>query len=338
MKTGDDIRRVLQQEAAKHQINPKLDASTITRARVSRFLAAIGVMAAAVSIVFAGIGVAGFLDGAETRIPIARNGYGTQSKRTAPLLLITAEGWRATRADEYGVKSGEITFKNGAQEIGLFWRPAKTHEGYVQDRAASGPELEPMTVAGREAVVFQTEGTTAFNAMWVEGPLSLELRGGAESEEAFRAIAETLAYVDEETWLAAMPGDTVTPEERAAVVDEMLGDVAVHPSVNIDDLKTQHTVSDRYQLGAQVAGAMVCAWIEQWVDAKEKGKPKVASESEDAMASSHRWDILKEMRKQGGFSAVVWEYADAMAGDNNVAAGGTLTVEDGYRSAFGCEG
>jgi len=337
MKTEQDIRRALHDAAAKHQINPTLDLSIVARARVSRALAALGIGVVALALVLAAVGAVALLRGSEERIPPADSReYGTETKRTAPLLLITAEGWSVTRADEYGVKSGEITFKNGKQEIDLFWRPAKTHDDYVRDRAASGPELEPMTIAGKEAVVFQTEGTTAFQAMWLEGPLSLELSGGAESEAAFRKLAASLQFVDEETWLAAMPDDTITPEQRADAVDEMLADIPVHPDVDIQELKAQHTVSDRYQLGAQVTGAVACAWIEQWIEAKQKDND-AAREAEQAMATSHEWDILKEMKSQGGWSGVLWNHADAMTNDGQVPAGEAIDVEASYRSALGCE-
>ena len=338
MITERQIREALQDQASRHVVNPRLPRATVTKARVARLTTMAGVGVAAVAVAIGGVTVVNALDDARPQTqPGSGEPTGTDTRRTAPLLLITAEGWTVQRADEYGVKEGEVTFRNGNEEIGLYWRPAKTHDYYLEDRAANGPQLESMTVAGQEAVVFQTEGTTAFNAMWLDGPLSLELRGGAESEEAFRELASTLAFVDEETWLAAMPGNTIKSDQRAAVVDEMLTDIPVHPKVDIEKLKTQHTVSDRYQLGAQVTGAVTCAWIEQWVEAKKNGNADKQREAEGAMEGSPEWNILIEMESQGGWSEVVWDYADAMNGDNNLApAGAKLTVEEGYRDAFGC--
>jgi hypothetical protein len=42
------------------------------------------------------------------------------------------------------------------------------------------------------------------------------------------------------------------------------------------------------------------------------------------------------MATEGDFSLVVFEYADAIAGDGTVVGGRVLTVEESYRQAFGC--
>ena len=338
MKTEEDIRQALQEHAATHAINPNLPRSTITKARLSRFAMMAGAGVVAVSVAFAGFGIAGVLGDSERHIEIgAGEPTESETKRGAPLLLITAEGWRVIRADAQTPKMGEISFTNGTDEIELFWRPADTHEDYVQDRAAGSHEPWEITVAGHEGVLFQYEGTADFTALWLDEPLSLELRGGFDNIDEYRAVAETLAFVSEDRWLSALPEGTVKPSQRPAVVDEMLKDIPVHPSVDVDKLKNAPTVSDRYQLGAQVTGAVTCAWIEQWVDAKAKDDRASAKKASDAMATSHDWAILKEMRDQGGWSPVVWEYADAMANDEEIIGGRALSIEESYKDSFGCD-
>jgi hypothetical protein len=294
-------------------------------------------------VVFGAVGIVGYQRESDTGIRPGsssdESGDGTtDTRRSAPLLLITEEGWNVARADEYGVKMGEISFTNGEQEIELFWRPAKTHNTYVEDRDAGASTSWDITIAGEEGILFQYDGTMTFTAMWLDGPLSLELRGGFETVEDYRAIAATLKFVDDETWLAAMPDGTITTSERATAVDEMLSDVPVHRRVDLEKLKTEHTVSDRYQLGAQVTGAVACAWIEQWLNAKENGKDTAAQEAAEAMATSHRWAILIEMKPQGGWSEVLWEYADAMKTNDKVSGGRWMTIEESYQSALGCTG
>ena len=345
MNSEEAIRRALAREAEKHRVNHTLDRSTITKARISRFASVMGAGAVVAAIVFGAVGIAGGLGGSEA---VVRPGSGpdesgseqgsygeSETRRDAPLLLITEEGWKVSRADEYGVKMGEVSFTNGEQGIELFWRPAKTHDSYVQDRADASTSYD-ITIAGQEGILFQYDGTTSFTALWLDGPLSLELRGDFETIEDYRAVAATLAFVEEETWLAALPERTITPSERASVVDEMLSDVPVHPRVDIEKLKTQHTVNDRYQLGARVTGAVACAWIKQWVTATGNNDDAAAREASEAMATSHRWAILVEMKSQGGWSEVLWEYADAMATDDTVPGGRPMTIEESYESALGC--
>ena len=339
MNTEERIRQALRDHASTHAVNPALPRSTITKARLSRLATMAGVGIAAIAVAVAGVGVVNAVDDSRREIPpgSGEGASGVNNGRTAPLLLITAEGWTVARADEYGVKMGEVSFENEGQQIELFWRPANTHDSYVEDRAAGSKNLGTITVAGKDAVLFQYEGTTDFTAMWLDGPLSLELRGVFDTVEDYRAVAETLAFVDEETWLAAMPGDTITPDQRAAVVDEMLADIPLHPDVDVEKLKTQHTVSDRYQLGAQVTGAVACAWIEQWIHAIDNGNADKRREAVGAMEGSREWKILIEMRSQGGWSQVVWELADAMTTDDKVSGGTWTTVEESYQSSLGCE-
>ncbi|HYP22270.1 MAG TPA: hypothetical protein VEV43_01745, partial [Actinomycetota bacterium] len=221
---------------------------------------------------------------------------------------------------------------NGENAVNLTWRPAETHEDYVDDRAADAAETWDVEIARRHGKLFRYEGTTDFTALWIDGDLSLELRGVFENVHAYRAIARTLDRVDEETWLAALPADTVTPDERAAVVDEMLSDVHVHPDVDVDALKESATINDRYQLGARVTAAVACEWIEQWLEGNSPEKVKAAG----AMAGSREWAILREMRPQGAWTEVIWEYADAMAGDGQVPGGRPMTVVESYRDGLGC--
>lgn len=338
MRTEEEIRDALQHHAARHRVNPALPLSTIVRARAARAATAFVALAAAAGLVFGGTAVVGAVRDEPSRPGPAAPGEESPPSQVegAPLLLVGHAGWRVERADQYDATTGEMTFTNGRQEMELNWRPADTHEDYVRDREHDAAEEWDIEIARRHGVLFRYEGTTDFTAMWVDGDLSLELRGRFESVHAYRAVAETLDRVDEETWLAALPDDTVTPEERAATVDEMLTGVPVHPDARIEPLKRASTTSDRYQLGAQVTSAVACAWIEQWVEARESGDERAAREAVDAMASSKRWPVLEEMKRQGGWSEVVWEYADAMAGDGLVPGGRRMTIVESYLDGLGC--
>src|SRR5918995_455394 len=96
-------------------------------------------------------------------------------------------------------------------------------------------------------------------------------------------------------------------------------------------------VTDRYQLGAKVAGAVACAWLDQWVDAMSNGNNGRAQEAVAAMTTSHNWAILLEMDEAGDYPEVLWELADAMADNASVSGGRPMSIEESYESALGCE-
>lgn len=339
MRTEEAIREALRREAERHRVNPALPKATIAKARAARATTAIVAVAAAGALVFGGATVLGAVrsGGAPPR-PAPAGGEDAREPAVegSPLLLVGHEGWRVSRADQYDLTTGEMTFTNGERELELNWRPADTHADYLDDRASGAAETWDFEIAGRHGTLFRYEGTTDFTAMWVDGDLSLELRGAFPDVHVYRAVAQTLSRVDEEAWLAALPEDTVPPGERAEVVHLMLRDVPVHPDVRVDELKEGRIVSDRYQLGAEVSGAVACEWIEQWVDARAAGDESAEREAVDAMATARDWAILREMESQGGWSQVVWEYADAMTGEGEVSAGRPMTLVEGYASGLGC--
>jgi hypothetical protein len=228
-------------------------------------------------------------------------------------------------------------FSNGERGLELTWRAADTHDTYVKDREHEAGDAWDVTIAGRPARLIRYEASTDFTALWLDGDKSLELRGVFADVDAYKAVAATLEFVDEERWLAALPDDVVDPGERPGVVESMLADIPLHPKVDVDRLKTSSEIKDRYQLGAEVSGAVACAWIEQWLDAGERNDDRAAQEAVDAMATSRDWAILEEMRPQGGWSEVLWDYADSMAGDGTVTGGTTMPLAEDYGSGLGCK-
>jgi hypothetical protein len=338
MRSEDSIRDALQRAAATHSVNEALSRSTIVKARLARLGVVAGAAAIATALVFAGAGTVDALrPSGASHTPGSSPGEDSQdSTREAPLLLVTAEGWRVIRAHQQFALVGELTFSDGERELALTWRPADTHEEYVDDRRADGNTSWDITMAGRDGILFQYDGTTDFTALWLDGRRSLELRGVFDTVEEYLAVAETLRRVDAATWYAALPDDTILPDERATVVEEMLSDVPVPPGVDVPALKSSRTAWNRYQLGAEVTGAVACEWVARWVDAIEAGDEQRAREAEEAMSSARDWAILVEMDEEGDWPEVLWEYADAMAGDGTVTGGRKLTIDESYKNALGC--
>jgi hypothetical protein len=341
MRAEEAIREALQQEGARHRVNPALPGSTILKARVARAAMVVGAAGVVAALAVGGATAVGAINDERPGLRAAAGPSETprpaRQTRGVPLLLVEHPGWRVVRADQYEWDEGEVTFSDGEHELELTWRPAATHDGYVHDRAADAGESWDLDIAGRHGKLFRYDRTTDFTTLWTDGDLSLELRGVFDDVDAYRAVAETLARVDEETWLAALPDDTVAPDERAAAVDEMLRDMPVHPDVSVAELEEGRAVNDRYQLGARVSGAVACAWIRQWIDATAAGDEAAAREAVHAMSSARDWAILEEMRPQGGWPDVLWEYADAMRGDGTVDGGADdMSIESTYRNALAC--
>jgi hypothetical protein len=253
-----------------------------------------------------------------------------------PRLLVDLPGWEMVRVDEGAVDLGEMTFSDGQQALDLHWRSADAHDGYVADRRASAEPPRQMTVNGQAAIQFQYVGTTDFTTLWLDGGHSFEARGEFPDRASYEAVVAALTSVDVATWLNAMPESVVRADDRASVMAAMLSDIPQPDRFDIAELAPATDVSDRYQLGARITGAVACQWIEQWLDARAVGDAAAEAEAVDAMGTARSWSILIEMTESGAYPEVLWEYADAMAGDGTVVGGMVLTVEESYQDALGC--
>lgn len=127
-----------------------------------------------------------------------------------------------------------------------------------------------------------------------------------------------------------MPPTVVAPDARSRSIDEMLVDVPIPDGLDVDALRSGDFVSDRYQLGAQVTGAVACGWIESWIDATDRGDPVATARAVDAMATSHDWQILSEMAVDGYFPDAIWELADAMPNDSSMVGGHPVSIREAY--------
>lgn len=306
---------------------------TLRRRRTTRRRRAIAVSVAAP--IAAALAVASTLIGAGGETAWAS---AVEVARAAPRLLVGEPGWKVARADEFSVEYGEMTFVRRARELDVRWGPARDHEDGVDKRAAELEVLPAVSIAGDGARVFRYPGTNDFTALWLRGEWSVEARGLAPSARAFAATLASLRKVDIDTWLAAMPDNVVKAASRADVVGEMLAGVPQPDGFDAAALRDGDEIRDRYQLGAQVAGAVACVWIGQWVDARRAGDERGVRQAVAAMATSHRWPILLEMDDEGDYPEVLWDLADAMATDGVVMGGRPLTIEESYADALGCGG
>ena len=229
-----------------------------------------------------------------------------------------------------------MSFSDGKLTLRLKWRPAETHDVYVDDRAHSADPPWEITVTGLPATAFQYSGTTDFTTLWLDGDYSFEARGVFSDRASYEAILAALKPTDVDTWLGAMPVSVVKPDSRAGIVAAMLEDIPLPRGFDVTDLEASDGVSDRYQLGARVTGAVACAWIEQWIEASAAGDTSAETEAIEALESSRNWAILHEMATSGAFPQVLWEYAEAIAATGTVPGEQPTNVWESSKHALGC--
>lgn len=258
--------------------------------------------------------------------------------KSSPRLLVDGDGWKVTRVDEWSAGTGEMTFAAGKRELELHWWPA-SQDG-TQAPAGTGKDSDyeaAAQVLGTPVTVHRYSGTNDYTAYWHDGDTTIEARALAANPAEFVALLHRLQQVDVNSWLTAMPASAVTPQDHGDAVAKMLDGLPVPSGLNVDRLRTSTVTRDRYQLGSQVAGAVACGWIAQWVDAKRTGDTAAARQAVGALATSRRWPILNEMNADGDYPEAVWQFADALAGNGTVTMGKPgMTVASTYKDALGC--
>ncbi len=295
------------------------------RGIVPRLVAAVAVAA----VVVAGIVVMPFGGSDDTAWAAEALAVAEASSR----LLVELPGWEVTRAHTFTVAEGEMTFSDGNQSLDLHWRPAAEHDGYVADRLASAAESHEVTVNGRRGVLVRYLDSFDFTTLWRDGRHSYEARGVFPDRAAYEAVLAALTPTDVDTWLRAMPESVVRPIARAAAVAEMIADMPLPDGFDVGAVGDGRDVSDRYQLGAAVSGAVACGWIGQWLDSRTSGDTAAEAEALEAMQTSRNWAILLEMEQSGAYPQVLWLHVDAMEADDRVPD--VISVRN-YRQALGC--
>jgi hypothetical protein len=203
-------------------------------------------------------------------------------------------------------------------------------EALVEDRVASADQLRGVEVLGVTAALTRYESSQRYSAMWFADGVVYELNGTVRSEDAFLDAVGSLRVVDDETWAAHLPESAVGPDLRPALVDGMLAGLPLPNGFDAQTLRQGEETSDVYQLGAAVAGAVACGWIDQLASARERGDAAASDEAVRALASSRSWPVLQEMNAEGDYPEVLWDFAD------RIVDGDTEAVNEAP-SALGCE-
>jgi hypothetical protein len=267
-----------------------------------------------------------------------------RAAEASPRLLLEADGWKVTRVDEWAEGTGEMTFDNGRQQFEVRWMPGGDEAAQRNDKYGfDSQEHFETTVAGAHADVYRYD--TQYSAIWTDDAgNSVEAIGTAPSKQAFVDALAGLQKVDVDTWLTALPASAVTPTKRGQAVSEIADGMPVPPGLDLEALRASGDATrDRYQLGAQVAGAVACGWIERYFAGKKAGNDKQVAEATAALRTAHDWPILAEMNADGDYPEVLWEFTDAIVNngqvppESKVGKGHGVDLEQSYPAALGCD-
>ncbi len=250
--------------------------------------------------------------------------------------VLDAPGWRVDHTDEseYG---GMVSYSKAGADLEISWYPAASYDDYVEDRShiveppAPGEPVEVVGVPG-QLWAYSPDDHTVIRE--VERGHWTELRGGGLSKRDFLDLLTQVRQVDRDGFEASLPAEFVTTADRAAVIDEMTDGIAgaLAPQHRLTPMgvpgpRFESAQTDRYQLGAHVAGAVACAWLDAYTAARQDDDEAAAADAADALATSREWPILVEMAAEGDYPEVLWQYAD------DAAAGRPV---EGYAGGLGC--
>lgn len=210
-----------------------------------------------------------------------------------PRLLVTAPGWKIVRADEFETDSGELTFSDGSRQFDVHWYPAQYYGDYLRDRATeSAPEHG--TLLGQAAATIEYSPAEYATMLSPQGSVFVEVRGRLGSKPAYDEILDSLRAVDVDTWLEAMPPNTVRPEARAEAVDQLLQGMPLPPGFDATALKSEDSIADQDTLAVKVGNAVACGWVESWISARAAGDEAAAQRAVETLSSSEEWPLVRD--------------------------------------------
>ncbi|HJQ50990.1 MAG TPA: hypothetical protein VJ838_10800 [Gaiellaceae bacterium] len=232
----------------------------------------------------------------------------------SPLLLLDEPGWKVTYVNEDSAQDGEMRFTKtvdgAATTVSLHWRSGALAD-WISDRADSATATSKTQVLGATATVFADRPAGA-TSLWVYDGRVMEFTTQVGDMRSLDDLLGALKPVSTDAWIQALPPDAVPTADRAEVVAQMLRGIPLPPGFTAADVPGKGLTNNRYQLGADVAGAVACTWLKQWSQARTAGDEAKVQQAIDAMATAPSWPILQEMRSQGAYPEVLDEFAKAM--------------------------
>ncbi len=223
-----------------------------------------------------------------------------------PRLLLTAPGWSIVHANSFGAEYGGLTYKDAGHPVlgpeGLSvvmnWEPAALYRSSLRGLRDNATVTHP-TLLGRQATTFHYRGRPAYiTVLPPQGNVFVTLGLPAKQHET---LLRSLRAVGVKRWLAAMPPEVVQPAAETAVIAQMLRGMPLPPGFDPSSLEAEGVLTNRYELGQAVAGAVACGWLESWKAARRVGDVTTAEAAVAAMSGARHWAVLLQMVHEKGF-------------------------------------
>ena len=192
-------------------------------------------------------------------------------------MILDAPGWVVTSAYADDT-SGEMTYEKGDQSLDIMWGNADSYQGYVEDRrhivqpAADGA---PIVILDADAQMWAYSDDDHTAIREVENDQWIEFRGSGMREAGYLALLDQLRLTDLAGFEATLPDSFVVEDERARRGrrgprrDRRGRRPAAARGVDRSSITSDQ--NDDYQFGAEIAGAVACAWLDELADAQQAG-------------------------------------------------------------------
>lgn len=324
----DRLTDLLTRSAAAVDIRPDLAAVTQSppsRAR-RRYPYLIGLAAAGVALLVAATQLLPSSDEEPTRT----TGPTTTAPSSSGVPRYLFSDWAIRTVDESPPFGGEMTYDSGNGPMAqLAWYPEDRWDERLAQWGLQGP---PRPGPGPwDMVVSSTEPI----ALWLADGYVFEVRANGLDVATFETYLVVIDEVDEETWLAQLPSDLVTPAERPDIVTEALAQLPLPDGFDGAALEGSPRVGrDVQAVRTEVTDAVICAWIDQWIEADDSGDRAAKAEAVAAMGSWRQWPTIPG--PDGPWGQFVGQVADGMAADQPAPTNGEATQGQSYLRAVGC--
>jgi hypothetical protein len=271
-------------------------------------------LAATAAVAVAAVATPMILDVVRDARPVTYATAATQVADANQRLLVDLPGWAVSDVSMFTADEGEMTFTDGVDEVQVNWRPAGEYDDHLAGRLRGNSSV-PYSVLGEAGTMVRYRGSTDFTTILPPTDVNfVEVRGDLGSSEAYTQVLDALTPVSSGEWLAAMPANVVVPSDVDAVAAEMMADMPLPPGFDAAEAVGDDLSGDRYDIGAQVSGAVMCAWLVRWDEGNRTSNQGMVDSAVAAMQSSKDWEVLHEMKAQGGYPDVAWQIADGAAG------------------------